>query len=97
MCHIPKIFGEPQPSGHPATIAPDMLHANADKAMGCQVFCLRKMCINMATRAVGNDNNRVVFSRKGIMNTKGNRPFFAKCAALSGQQNVSRRIAASFR
>jgi hypothetical protein len=72
-----------------------MLHANTDKAMGCQVFSLCEVGVDITARAVRDNNNRVVFPRKRVVNPKENRSFFAKCATLSGQLELSRRIAAS--
>jgi hypothetical protein len=63
--------------------------------MGCHVFCLCEVGVDIAARAVGNDNNRVVFPGLRIVNPKGNRSFFAKCAALCGQLELSRGIATS--
>jgi hypothetical protein len=85
VCHIPKIFGDPHPGSQTPTVAPDVLHTNGDIAMGCQVFCLCEVGVDIAARAVRNDNNCVVFTGLRVVNPKGNKSFFAKCAALNNQ------------
>jgi len=93
MCHIPKVFSDSQSSSQTTTIAPDVLDTDGDVPMGCQVFCLSEVGIDIPARSMGNDNNRLVFPGKRVVNTKRNRSFFAKCAALSGQLELSRFIA----
>ena len=62
VCHIPKVFSNPQTSRQAATIAPDMLYADGEIAMGCQMFRLCEVGIDIPAGPMGDDYYRVVFS-----------------------------------
>jgi hypothetical protein len=96
MCHIPKVFGNPHPSCEATAIAPNMFYTNGDIAMGCQVFCLCEVGIDIPTGPVGDDHYRVVFSGQRIVHPKWNLPFTSKCATFIRELKIRRGIASWF-